>query len=67
MACLCVGWTKPSRDATALQLSCISSMEVIAKLELGLEPEEELEVEVEVEAEVELFSVDAVTSVLTYP
>ena len=40
-------------------------MEVIAKLELGLEPEEEFEVEVE--AEVELSSVDAVTLVLTYP
>ena len=40
-------------------------MEVIAKLELGLEPEEEFEVEVE--AEVELSSVNAVTLVLTYP
>ena len=67
MACLCVGWTKPSRDATALQLSCISSMEVIARCKLGLEPEEEFEVEAAVEVEDELSSVDAVTSVLTYP
>ena len=44
-------------------------MEVIAKLGLEFEPEEEFENEADAEVEVvvELSSVDAVTSVLTYP
>jgi hypothetical protein len=47
----------PSRDTTALELSCDSSVEV--KIEI------ELELEVEVEGDVS--AAGAVTSVLTYP